>query len=209
MVSNLDILNSRFVQSFTRLFGIAGTDPTTQIQPGIWPTAEMDSERPERQFLSSQRLFWGVGFATGGGAQFPGIGLSLTSVTTGIACVLEYLAIQLTAVPGSVNLWMGNIAAPATPVTPVSRDTRLLLTAGLGSVGQMGTSTNYPNPAIGFAWSQNLILAEKVLVPVPLVLTPPLVNTNSIVVQGGVATMSLIVCMAWRERPLLGAETRS
>jgi hypothetical protein len=193
-----------------RLLGVSGPVVPSAIDEQIYTVLDLEGGLfPERTFLRGERTYAAFANVTQVGANNQsGFSLSVPFNANFLA-VVDYVQIQLIAVPNTdVSWWLGNIAAAGTPVTPTGRDLRQTPNTAFGGAS-FQTGVNQATPPAGQIGLHRLVaVGDLYSIPGPIIVTPTSpggtfsgVNTLMVITAG--ALNQAFVSIGWRERPIV------
>lgn len=191
--------------SLGRLFGSPQPVPPNNLDNSVYPVIDIEGQLPERAFLRAERRYQASVDVTGIAASSPAVTLTL-GTSNNILVIIEYLRVELVAVPGAVTIHVGPnvVQAGTTELQVAPRDLRLGSAAPLAKIQ---SSTNYGAPADPRFIIMQMVAGEtQVFKDDGWILSSTSGAGGGLVIFGAVATQRIQVAIGWRERPLASGE---
>lgn len=196
----------RLTLGLARLFGVPGQGPTI-LDGTVFPVVEIDSDRPEMQFIKTERLMAGSSQIAGGAGTRSAINVGLLATAANLT-IIERIEFYVGAAT-NIEMYIGNIPVFGTAFNVGPRDTRIINIGPFGGPTSLTiTNAAAAAPAVARAGLFTLTAAGLWTITDPIVLSPPVVagQTNSVQLITSANNVG-IACTVWfRERPIASGE---
>lgn len=202
-----DINAGRFNGILHKILNIADGAPSPKVATEIFPTINLESDRPEWLFLGGERLISGYLGYTPTAGQYGHIVLTCPAGSNVVATIERIRIYNAAAGARTFQIAPWGVGTPGTPTNTYvfTRDSRWI--SASGNWGQsalnMGTFSNAA-PQGSINKQINLATLDAYDIVTPYVIAP----AGGILIRAGSADTPITVNIDWRERYMNPIETR-